>query len=356
MIDQNKTSFRSRDYAQTLAILDQYRQSAGITRLADITHLDSMGLPVFTAIRPRAKSLSTSQGKGLCVEAAKCSALMEAVEVYFAENLSPEILNQSVSDFNDNKSPYISPNALNQGIIYTEDNDRRNWVSAEAIFAKKKVWVPFAEFSLNSTLSEVLIYSPNTTGLAGGNTYQEALLHSVLEIVERDASQKVFDVASMQHPLLQALHPFFDYKISYKKNSYDLPSFEVLIKSKNPFDNQVPFKGSGCHLNKNIALNRAITEAIQSRVTIIAGSRDDILNSKYDTATLDWNKASETGGEWCNFADISDYDIGAIEQGLQCLYQKIKQRDQDILVFNYHEADICILKSKIISTGLMHHV
>ncbi|HLB58083.1 MAG TPA: YcaO-like family protein [Gammaproteobacteria bacterium] len=356
MIDSNKTSFRVRDYAETLAILDHYRKSAGITRLADITHLDCTGLPVFTAIRPRAKSLSTSQGKGLCIEAAKCSALMEAIEVYFAENLSPEIMNQSLGELDKNKLPYLSPNDLNQGIIYTKDNEGRNWVSAHALFLKKKVWVPFAEFSLDSTLSEVLIYSPNTTGLAGGNTYQEALLHSVLELIEREAPRQVFEVAPMQHPLVQILNPFFDYKISYKKNSYDLPSFEVLIKSKNPFDNQILFKGNGCHLNKAIALNRAITEAIQSRVTIIAGSRDDILNSKYDIATVDWNKASEKADEWCNFADITDYAIDDIEQALQCLYQKIKQQDHDLLVFNYHDEDISVLKSKIISNGLIHHV
>ena len=47
----------------------------GITRLADVTGLDNIGIPVFQAIRPNARSLSVSQGKGVSLEAAQASAL-----------------------------------------------------------------------------------------------------------------------------------------------------------------------------------------------------------------------------------------------------------------------------------------
>ncbi len=351
MNNNDQITYRTRDYATTLTILERYRKLAGITRLADITHLDYTGIPVFTAIRPRAKSLSTSQGKGLCIDAAKCSALMEAIEVYFAENLVPEIMNQSICDLKNNRTNYISPNDLNPSIIYTDNQEKRSWVTARAVFSNRHVLVPFAEFSLNSYLSEVLIYAPSTTGLAGGNSYSEALLHSLLEVIERPATDIEMDVKLVHHPLLQRMSRFFDYKIVYKKNIYDLPSFEVLIKSKNPLDNQVLFKGCGCHVNKNTALNRAITEAIQSRVTIIAGSRDDIQNSKYDTAAFDWPVMKES----CDFENITDHAIHDIEQGLHYLYNKIKQLNQDIVVFNYHNDDICVLKSKIIAATWVHH-
>jgi ribosomal protein S12 methylthiotransferase accessory factor len=40
--------------------------------------------------------------------------------------------------------------------------------------------------------------------------------------------------------------------------------------------------GFGCHLRRDIALVRALTEAAQSRLTLIAGSRDDLDRSDYE--------------------------------------------------------------------------
>ena len=47
---------------------------------------------------------------------------------------------------------------------------------------------------------------------------------------------------------------------------------------------QVPARGSGCHPLRAIALLRALTEAAQSRVTMIAGARDDIRRAHYQRA------------------------------------------------------------------------
>src|SRR5512142_3393760 len=60
---------------------------AGITRIAEITGLDTLGIPVFAAIRPMGKSLSTQQGKGVTAEAARGSALMESLETWRAEHV-----------------------------------------------------------------------------------------------------------------------------------------------------------------------------------------------------------------------------------------------------------------------------
>ena len=59
----------------------------GITRLADLTGLDRIGVPVFAAIRPNSRSVATSQGKGLTADAARAGALMEAVERWHAESI-----------------------------------------------------------------------------------------------------------------------------------------------------------------------------------------------------------------------------------------------------------------------------
>jgi ribosomal protein S12 methylthiotransferase accessory factor len=47
------------------------------------------------------------------------------------------------------------------------------------------------------------------------------------------------------------------------------------------------YSGFGCHLSPGIALLRALTEAVQSRVTFIAGSRDDMFRRDYTSLQLD---------------------------------------------------------------------
>ena len=58
---------------------------AGVSRLAEVTDLDLIGIPVFQAIRPAGLSLSVHQGKGVTREAAMIGALMEALECDHAE-------------------------------------------------------------------------------------------------------------------------------------------------------------------------------------------------------------------------------------------------------------------------------
>ena len=83
-------TFRACTPEQTLARLEpMLREEFGITRVANVTGLDDIGIHTFVAIRPNAKLLSTSQGKGISKPLAKISAIMEGVEGWHAENLSP---------------------------------------------------------------------------------------------------------------------------------------------------------------------------------------------------------------------------------------------------------------------------
>jgi ribosomal protein S12 methylthiotransferase accessory factor len=50
-------------------------------------------------------------------------------------------------------------------------------------------------------------------------------------------------------------------------------------------------KGSGAHLDPEIAILRAITEALQARLNFIAGSRDDVFRSAFSRSRADWGKA-----------------------------------------------------------------
>ncbi|MBD0390615.1 MAG: YcaO-like family protein, partial [Nostoc sp. C3-bin3] len=77
---------------ETLERIRPYFKSIGLTRIAHITGLDRIGIPVTISIRPNSYSVVTSSGKGSTVEAAMVSAAMESLELYCAEAIElPEI-------------------------------------------------------------------------------------------------------------------------------------------------------------------------------------------------------------------------------------------------------------------------
>src|SRR5262249_35738572 len=78
-------SRRTRRPEETLADFGRFAGQFGITRLANVTGLDYGGIPTYMAVRPNARTLAVSQGKGATPAAAKASAFMEATELWHAE-------------------------------------------------------------------------------------------------------------------------------------------------------------------------------------------------------------------------------------------------------------------------------
>ncbi|XXZ33194.1 YcaO-like family protein [Sorangium sp. So ce321] len=72
---------------ETLRRVRRLMPVMGITRIANVTGLDNIGIPVVMVCRPNSRSLSVSQGKGLDLQTAQASGLMESVESYHAERI-----------------------------------------------------------------------------------------------------------------------------------------------------------------------------------------------------------------------------------------------------------------------------
>jgi ribosomal protein S12 methylthiotransferase accessory factor len=68
------------------------------------------------------------------------------------------------------------------------------------------------------------------------------------------------------------------------------------------------YQGFGCHLDPAISVIRAVTEAVQTRVTYIAGSRDDFFPDDYAHATDDdiltsiWDELTTPPRRWAELA------------------------------------------------------
>ncbi|MFJ1666295.1 hypothetical protein ACIOK4_07935 [Streptomyces bottropensis] len=84
-------TLRARGPEETWQALASYLPGFGITRVARLTGLDCIGLPVWTAIRLAFLTLATSQGKGLTDKLTRLSAVMEAIELWHVEQPLPVV-------------------------------------------------------------------------------------------------------------------------------------------------------------------------------------------------------------------------------------------------------------------------
>jgi ribosomal protein S12 methylthiotransferase accessory factor len=295
-------TFRARDAASTLAWVRPLLPRFGITRVANVTGLDRIGIPVWMCIRPNGRSLSVSQGKGLSDELAQASAVMESIECHHAEHLPPPCLAGSYRTVR-RRHEAVSPRRLQAGIRWKAYDDSRPiaWTRGIDLATREDVLVPHVRLDLDWSRShpDAGIVLTTSTGLASGNTRAEALCHGLFEVVERDSewrwrrlSEKARHASeirtdSIEAAMLRGLLERFDAaRVSVSvwdmTSPVGIPVYYCSIGETDPFGAIRLFGGSGCHFSKEIALARALTEAAQSRLTFIAGSRDDLFPPEYD--------------------------------------------------------------------------
>jgi YcaO-like protein with predicted kinase domain len=287
---------------KTLERLRPLLPEFGITRLANITGLDTIGVPVWTAVRPLARSLSVSQGKGVTQELAIVSAIMESIEVFHAEQHRTLLESRDLFECKSDPS-FVSPRWL--GIRADADltGDRKiSWVKGEDLFGGGAKWIPAELFDLDFSKREAPpVFLSSSNGLASGNTRCEAIIHGLCEVIERDQSSfwsvekdlsdskinRRIIVESVADPVCRSLiekcfSAGLDIFLWYITVNIDIPVFACSLsdrRNNTPYPQQAT--GYGCHPVATIALARAITEAIQSRLTHISGLREDLTWSRY---------------------------------------------------------------------------
>jgi len=89
---------RSIPPAETIARVRPYFAQMGIARVANVTGLDRIGLPVIMVSRPNSRSVAVSQGKGLSLDSAIASGVMQAAETWHGERIARPLRYASFAD------------------------------------------------------------------------------------------------------------------------------------------------------------------------------------------------------------------------------------------------------------------
>lgn len=280
--------------AAMLRVLLPRMHEFGITRVADITGLDRVGIPVAIAIRPRARSVSVSQGKALDLSAAKVAALMEAIEVWHAENVDAPLRLASIAEMRATGRA-CAIDRLPVAARRRRESTRALWIEGRDLVSGATKLVPFemvhADYAPPVKPGHGF-FPASTNGLASGAAPDDAIRAAICELIERDAlslwhrrplaerSLSRLDLSTVDDPdCLQACRLIEAAALSLAvwevTSDIGIAAFLCLVTDSRAGDGHVGL-GSGAHPDGAVALLRALTEAAQTRLTYISGARDDL--------------------------------------------------------------------------------
>src|ERR671919_99358 len=320
-------------------------QKIGLTRIADITHMDILNVPNYSAVLPGTEDyIWVYSGKGPTKAHARASALMESIERYSSlPSGGPKNFIQGSYDQLSKSFNVLHPDEIVEPLRFQYNNEMSmDFLSGFDLFSEEPILVP-ASVALFRYSPVPPFVDPfafhHTNGLASGNVMEEAICHSLCEVIERDATSlaelrasaipfhflrhitnalrkkgyalnsiltdkyvddpSIFsdvDISQVEFQPVKALgEKFLQAKIPLiiKDITSDIgiPTFNASSIEWISHDYGYLAEGHGTHPDARIALLRAITEVSQTRAANIQGARDDLRKIKYSDENTDDKRA-----------------------------------------------------------------
>ena len=371
-----EATHRTRSPRDTVADYSRFMPQMGITRLANVTGLDRIGIPVYTAMRPNSKSLATSQGKGFDNDSAKASALMESIECWHAENIEHPLRYDSYRNLRERATVADITRIPVRADRTLKLKESRLWIEGWDLLGRQPMWVPFDSVTMNMVFPSG--YKPDfcvsSNGLASGNHILEAMEHALCEVIERDADALWrADDELAQLDLDTVTNPYCRFVIDHLEaagiritvwdmtSDTRIPTYICTIVEKPDrlnWRSMQAYFGSGTHLSPGVALMRAVTEAVQSRLTYISGSRDEFLYDDY-ALSENWEyleqvwAESSAGTSVAYFGDHADLATDSFEGDVEVLLGALRRIGiQSAVVVDLAKPEIGIPVVKLVVPGL----
>ncbi|HEV7679661.1 MAG TPA: YcaO-like family protein [Candidatus Dormibacteraeota bacterium] len=288
---------------ETLARIAPLLRPAGISRIGELTRLDSPGVAVMQAVRPASRSLVVTVASGVTPELARVAAAMSSLELWHAERLAFPPLWAALAEvradigYNPHTLRQHTPSLLNDGMVL-------DWVPATVLLTGRSTLVPRSVVEYDLSVRDewsppVFVASPD--GLAAGNTSPEAVLHGLYELLERDSVARAhllpdavrIDLSSVDCRDARRMLDAFaaagaTVVVTDVTGPTGIAAFEVAVSG----GGAPAATGAGCHLDRDVALCQALATAARERLARIVGARDDLPLAPPSSPARDGRRAA----------------------------------------------------------------
>ncbi|WP_462186870.1 YcaO-like family protein, partial [Frankia sp. CcWB2] len=254
------------------------------------------------------------------------------------------------------------------------------WVAAASLVDGTAALVPFEVVHTDGRVQEPPgsgWFSCTSNGLSSGNNGFEAKLHALCELIERDAitmwrltgdvTTTTIDLGSVTDPVGRSLLERFDeagiaVMLHDATSDVGVATVECTVFEPDADDQDLTVyatSGMGCHPSRDIALCRAVTEAAQSRLTLISGARDDMFRARYRPSSAAaeqarllrerW-RASLRGGR--DVSDLPDLSTSTLERDLEAVVSALVTRGFDPWWVDLSRPDTGVAVGRAVVPGL----
>lgn len=276
-----ETSWRSRTAKETLAAMAPLSLYLQILDLVEHTLEAIPSIPIYEAVRQSNPAGYFCLGKGFSADASQASAVMEAAEMALVEQ--PRV--EAVAVLGD-----LAFEALIARPGWQQPLARREWdepldpctpmLAGRSLAGDQVLYVPETDLFYRPG-SRSSAHGPSTNGLASGNTWSEALVHGLCELLERDALQRwslrcvlfppqlvepLPDPAwddSLNQRIAQIQEAGWHVVLTRLPCSHPVVVMETLLLRALPDGRVLSFSGWGCHPEGLVATKRALAESVQ---------------------------------------------------------------------------------------------
>jgi ribosomal protein S12 methylthiotransferase accessory factor len=298
--------------------LPVWAPSIGIARVADLTGLDTLGIPVVNAVVPATTdSITVYSGKGTTIRAAVTSAVMEAAERFCATLPLPVERVASWAELRRAARPALDPRTLSLPLnpAWT-DTSPTAWVRGQRMSDGAPVLVPLAAAGYARTVPATNPFAlVSSNGLASGPDVEAAARHALAEVVERhhwtlaDLLGRVVPGLAPDRGLAEeacASFPRLDLGnapdelralaqrargggaelvVRHLAGDAEQPHVVLaLLWSADLLSGCQFHHGAGCSFDLATAVSRAVCEAAQGRAVDIAAAREDLVQPDHPVA------------------------------------------------------------------------
>jgi thioglycine synthase len=401
-------SSRVKSVEETLSTILPVSSGIGITRLADITDMDVLGIPNFSAVLPGTEDyIWVYSGKGPTRLDAKASALMESIERYCSlpSSNQKKMIQGSYNDVS-KVSKTLHPSNVVEPMLFEYDEEIMDFLPGYDLLNEEQIMVP--------TPLALFRYSPkppavnpfayhHTNGLASGNVLEEAICHSLCEVIERDATSLAeLNASALPYNLLKTMTKYLSHNgleidpidsSEFVDDDSKFPDVDIsnidfkpvsnLVKKFN--DAKIPLiikditsqigiptfnassiewitadygylaEGHGTHPDARIALLRAITEVSQTRAANIQGARDDLRKISYGRTNSDEKKTWQfmKSKNYIQFSEVKSYVYDDILDDIKLILSRLKSNGlKQVIVVDLTNPQIMIPVVRTIVPGL----
>lgn len=321
-------------------------------------------LPVFHAVSagPGNERIDRNHfGRGVTSEEAKAGAIGEAIERYCAKMQGDEEI--VVASFEDLKKDAMDPESfilpMNFSNKYTR-NVKIGWSQGYSLCNNRPVFVPsdFVYLPYRPKRGAIQISTGSSVGLAAGNCPEEAILHGIFEVVEKDA-WCIMERNRLCMPDVDAggvkdkdVHRIFK-KLKARKVSFYIKDLTTDIKIttigtffEHISNGRCTFSyAAGTHLNPEIALLRSLTEAAQLYPLCLSEQLEKNPEYKIEHRV-------QKGRCKIKFGKIPNLSSGNMKKDIKICTEMVNHLGMDVIIVDLTRPNIGFSVVRVLIPGL----